>query len=38
MFCDGTRLAMKWLYNFVTEARVITGHVAGQNVFTPRIE
>jgi hypothetical protein len=35
--CNGTSEGVKQLYNFVTEAAVITGHTARWNVFTWRI-
>lgn len=32
-FINGTRLAVEQLWNVVNEATVITGHVAGNNIF-----
>ncbi|GBL75150.1 hypothetical protein AVEN_194403-1 [Araneus ventricosus] len=35
--CDGTRLSIKKLIPNIIEATIITGHIAGENVFIPRI-
>lgn len=35
--CNGTRLVVKKLYNYVIEATIITGQYSGQHVLIPRI-